>query len=316
MSATPDKVCEICFENPVELSRACCHFQTCLSCLGAYVTGKVCEGQPRVQCPSCRCLLLDSEVLDLLASGELRAKWRQFLVDAKRDPDLKTCPRCGVPQTRPEEYVRKSKWKLRHGAPVTCDSCDMHWCFVCHAPWHEGLTCRKFKRGDRAMKEWSKEVDFQGSRVQKNAQKCPGCKSYIQRSSGCTHMTCPQCKTDFCYTCGDRYCGYTNKAFRLLIGNHHSKYSPLGCRQLFLPHNDAKRRLIRGALTGARFLGCVGAAAGIIVLGAGAAALIVAVGVVAGPVYGGYCLRKAVLQRRRPLKPWARTLSDYFPDLD
>ena len=35
---------------------------------------------------------------------------------------------------------------------------------------------------------------------------CPGCDTLIERSSGCTHMTCLQvgCGTEFCMVCGRR----------------------------------------------------------------------------------------------------------------
>merc|ERR1719461_2273232 len=34
-----------------------------------------------------------------------------------------------------------------------------------------------------------------------NAKPCPRCKTLIQRSYGCNHMTCDICKHEFCYVC-------------------------------------------------------------------------------------------------------------------
>ncbi len=31
---------------------------------------------------------------------------------------------------------------------------------------------------------------------------CSGCKAYVSRSYGCSHMTCTSCQEHFCYTCG------------------------------------------------------------------------------------------------------------------
>ena len=73
------------------------------------------------------------------------------------------------------------------------------WCFNCHGPWHSGISCHKNQKNDKSLKLWSKKYFGHG---QKNAQKCPKCKIYIQRSEGCDHMICTNCSTEFCYRCG------------------------------------------------------------------------------------------------------------------
>ena len=65
---------------------------------------------------------------------------------------------------------------------------------------------------------------------------------FIQRSSGCDHMTCVRCKTDFCYRCGERFIEIR------FIGDHYSKLSILGCKYRLKPNNPAQRRFIRGAV--------------------------------------------------------------------
>ncbi|KAF9480440.1 hypothetical protein BDN70DRAFT_612528 [Pholiota conissans] len=31
---------------------------------------------------------------------------------------------------------------------------------------------------------------------------CPGCRSHVQKSEGCNHMSCTRCTHHFCYRCG------------------------------------------------------------------------------------------------------------------
>lgn len=38
--------------------------------------------------------------------------------------------------------------------------------------------------------------------IAKESQCCPTCNVRVQRSFGCNHMTCTQCRTHFCYRCG------------------------------------------------------------------------------------------------------------------
>jgi hypothetical protein len=55
---------------------------------------------------------------------------------------------------------------------VQCVECNLIWCFQCHSPWHDGIQCREFRRGDRMLKKWAREVHY----GQHNAQQCPSCK--------------------------------------------------------------------------------------------------------------------------------------------
>ena len=55
---------------------------------------------------------------------------------------------------------------------VQCVQCSLIWCFQCHSPWHDGIQCKEFRRGDRMLKKWAREVHY----GQHNAQQCPSCK--------------------------------------------------------------------------------------------------------------------------------------------
>jgi hypothetical protein len=58
---------------------------------------------------------------------------------------------------------------------VQCVECNLIWCFQCHSPWHDGIQCKEFRRGDRMLKKWAREVHY----GQHNAQQCPSCKVTI-----------------------------------------------------------------------------------------------------------------------------------------
>ena len=55
---------------------------------------------------------------------------------------------------------------------IQCPTCQFVWCFKCHSPWHEGVNCKEYKKGDKLLRHWASEIEH----GQRNAQKCPKCK--------------------------------------------------------------------------------------------------------------------------------------------
>lgn len=58
---------------------------------------------------------------------------------------------------------------------------------------------------------------------------CPNCKVDVEKNGGCSHMTCSQCKHEFCWNCQAKYspagcgCGSSNKLRRLLAVTAHGR---------------------------------------------------------------------------------------------
>uniref|UniRef100_A0A673M242 RBR-type E3 ubiquitin transferase n=1 Tax=Sinocyclocheilus rhinocerous TaxID=307959 RepID=A0A673M242_9TELE len=136
------------------------------------------------------------------------------------------------------DYKMKTSTKSEHKYKIQCTKCQFVWCFKCHAPWHEGLKCRDYRKGDKLLRHWASVIEY----GQRNAQKCPRCKIHIQRTEGCDHMTCTQCKTNFCYRCGEKY-----RHLRF-FGDHTSNLSVFGCKYRYLPEKPHLRRLVRGSV--------------------------------------------------------------------
>ncbi|KAK7091292.1 hypothetical protein V1264_008996 [Littorina saxatilis] len=293
-----DTECYVCFEEAKLRRRLCCDFPVCDPCLESYLTVQISQANVNVECLNidCNSYIHRNEISARLPAN-MKMKFYKFLIDANVDPTIKTCPRCSVGHQVDKADLRNRKI-LKQGLLATCARCELEWCFNCHSPWHKGLTCKQFRKGDALLKDWAKEFHY----GQINAQKCPKCKVFIQRTLGCDHMTCSRCDSSFCYRCGENYRGFK------LLGNHFSRLSPFGCRYNFMPDSPHTRRLIRGAVLGGKLIGGL-ALSGFVVA---AGAFLLGISVVALPAWGGYKLhkRRKYRQYMGAMRKWTNKRQD------
>jgi len=275
--------CMVCFLETNEISiRSCCSGIICLSCFEAHVRSKIEEAIVKIICPlgNCDNAVTDDEVEELV-SEEIFEKYQQFKVEIEQNPLIKTCPGCSRIHHHPDlagSTTEEENDERPEELKVTCSKCQLVWCFACQAPWHHGLTCKEFCKGDKSLKIWAKN---RGQPV-RNACRCPKCHVFIQKSSGCDHMSCSRCHTEFCYRCGGKY------HHLKFLGNHYDRYSVLGCKYNFKPDKPAQRLAVRGALFSGQVM-LMPIVAGLVV---SAGCVVLGAGVVAAPFYGSYILIK------------------------
>lgn len=266
--------CRVCLEDKRIKPLNCCRKAVCEECLKRYTSSQVQLGRSDIICPITECsgFLEESVVVSHLANDEV-AKYRYFLELGQLDASTKPCPQCSQFTSLKTRTPSRAEQKYK----IECSTCRFVWCFKCHAPWHEGLKCRDYRRGDKQLHHWASVIEH----GQRNAQRCPRCKIHIQRTEGCDHMTCTQCNTNFCYRCGERY-----RHLRF-FGDHTSNLSVFGCKYRYLPDRPHLRRLVRGSVCVSKLL----VAPVVIVLVVVVGALSLVVGLVAFPIYYG-CKKK------------------------
>ena len=282
-----EAVCIVCYDTVYgQPKRQCCSQTVCTSCISAIVQTNVNEGQIFIACPNPDCDkgVISRDEISRHADKKLKEKYERLRLQVEGDGTKKPCPNCChiTEHTLPSKFRKFTVEDVR----LTCEKCNHVWCFNCHAPWHEGATCKQYRKGDRHFKKWTKEHSHSGIA---NCQKCPFCRVYIQRSTGCDHMTCNRCDTHFCYKCGERFLEFPG------IGSHYNKTSILGCKYNYNQRNPTKRVAVRGGYFGAKMAMLTGYP----VLFVAGAAVAVVVGAVALPIWGGYRLYKYNKNTRR-----------------
>lgn len=80
--------------------------------------------------------------------------------------------------------------------------CGNDWCFKCLKKAHRPIHCDLLQKwldkcagGDDDSTLW----------IKLNTKHCPKCKVQIQKNQGCMHMTCSQCRYEFCWLCMGDY---------------------------------------------------------------------------------------------------------------
>lgn len=265
----------------------CCKRRVCKSCMQQIIATNVNEGRVQILCPHPECgkPLPKSTILSHVQhDSETKEKYTRFCLNVDGDGTKKTCPNCcQITEHHFPRLRRLTEKELK----IKCSACELEWCFKCHAPWHESLSCRAFQKGNSQFKKWTQARSSNGIA---NCQKCPTCRVYIQRSTGCPHMNCSRCDTEFCYDCGGRF---------LELGFIDHKYGSelefWGCTENYLPNKPIKRKFARGGWLGAR----IAFLAGYPVLLVGAAVLVLIGGFIFLPIYGVYKLYRYSKNMRR-----------------
>ncbi|KAI3887427.1 hypothetical protein MKW92_050813 [Papaver armeniacum] len=200
----------------------CKHF-FCQHCLETYSTMQAREIMA-IQCPQIKCKeLVPPGLVKGLLGDEKFEQWESKLFHKTLDTmsDLVYCPRCDMACLEDTDHLAQ------------CPKCFFTFCGLCRDRLHVGVQCitseeklnllRNRQPGMKTTSQQRKELDMinqllNEKEIKRIAKKCPNCSMAISRISGCNHMRCTKCKTEFCYKCGDAY--YTGYCMNCTAFDH------------------------------------------------------------------------------------------------
>ena len=108
---------------------------------------------------------------------------------------------------------------------ILCPECEKPFCSKCNVEWHEGMSCKEYKEYLKNKNNINENIDKNNQYIQNYCKKCPTCKAPVEKTQSteqeqyekdtklaggtqdCNHMTCANCKVDFCWTCLKTYRG-------------------------------------------------------------------------------------------------------------
>lgn len=191
--------CQICFDRfeteKGKLGCGCGHCM-CKECWKQYVHTKVEDGAScwDIRCPVYKCgRRAPAALLEATLSRKDAARMKQVAIEnfVEKSSDIVWCP--GV------DCGKAVRILGGYGQPtdVLCAWCQSEFCFSCMEEGHRPVDCQ-------VVKFWKAKNDKESLNMEwlvVNTKGCPGCNRPIQKNQGCMHMTCSQCKHEFCWMC-------------------------------------------------------------------------------------------------------------------
>jgi len=193
--------CPICMEDLPASSVAAltCGHNVCVECWSDYILesskNRDCF---KLKCPCSDCpvavtttrlLQLGLQQSDVSQLEERQDRFRlKNYVEASKN--LQSClgPGCNLVQK-----ILSSKETL---SDIIC-LCDYVYCIRCLQPGHRPCPCD-------VAETWIEKATSEAENMQwilAKTKKCPKCRVPIEKNQGCNHMTCRNCRFEFCWLC-------------------------------------------------------------------------------------------------------------------
>ncbi|KIY43295.1 hypothetical protein FISHEDRAFT_53809 [Fistulina hepatica ATCC 64428] len=177
----------------------------CLGCITHYIRSKIDpqeEGIASIEkvvfpirCPECPQELWPQGIQDDVAERILTEKGMLLWHTQKL---LDSIPRFYCPNPKCSALVQI------HDDPdepqAICPSCRQTLCVECRVRWHKGYTCEEYQAIPPDERSPEDQLLLQLAKA-KNWRRCPNCKTIVELTIGCNHITC-RCGTHFCFRCG------------------------------------------------------------------------------------------------------------------
>ena len=200
--------CEICYDDegfpPHRMFAMACGHSFCRGCWGGFLEVALTNGPAciRQTCPAAGCseLVTEEEYAELAPPDHL-ARFRSYQLRnfVESNPMTRWCPGPGC------ERVAVGSGRMdgteSGGLVAECSDCDLSFCLRCGEEPHAPVGCRDLGKWNEKCKNESETANW----ILANTKPCPACKRPIEKSSGCMHMTCAQCKYDFCWMCSGKW---------------------------------------------------------------------------------------------------------------
>lgn len=197
--------CLICFTDKNLINLPLCSCLFCQDCTLAWHSTKIQQISfkinDKINCPNEKCSIQYDIIKDLIQNEDLDTKIKTGINEEllkkylHSTADIYSCPKINC-----HYYGFKNFKKELCDYPHKCELCGSEWCEA--AP--------KIVAFDKITKALRIDLSDFFSNIYEEAftESCPECCVYISRNGGCNHMTCKNCKYEFCWYCKQKYANH------------------------------------------------------------------------------------------------------------
>ena len=178
---------EINYEDKKVITQPCKHY-CCISCWFDYLKEKINNANVyKINCMKheCNYSLSDYFIRSIIGKdSQLLQKYDKFLSRKKLMESNKKIKFCPYPDC--DGYAEKKNKKEKI---VKCNF-GHEFCFNCSNKPHPNQKCEEII-----------DKDFEKWKSHRVVKRCPHCKFWTEKNEGCNHMTCIECKFQWCWLC-------------------------------------------------------------------------------------------------------------------
>lgn len=177
--------CDTCYEENVKgYSLACSHSQ-CVKCMRKLFQHAL--GDNSLLPLRCCDVPIDMNISTQLLEKK-DAERLQRRVEEQEATNKMYCPQCSA-------FLNLDLINSTSSTDINC-VCGTDICVVCKTVAHPGVTCAENKSSQIDPDELALELS-----LKEGWKQCPQCQMIIELDFGCNHMTCINCRHEFCYKC-------------------------------------------------------------------------------------------------------------------
>lgn len=201
MQLSQIKTCPVCYDDMPLLAMPCGH-EFCEECWFSFCEVKISDGPVcvRTTCPHAGCpeVVTEDEFSVALSAKapNLLSRYLSFQLRSFVDSNKLTrwCPGKGCERIA---CATSASAMEQDNNVAHCDACTTNFCIICGEEPHSPCGCRELGQWNEKCRNESETANW----ILANTKSCPKCVSRIEKNQGCNHMTCQQCKHEFCWIC-------------------------------------------------------------------------------------------------------------------
>ena len=165
-------------------------------CFNEYLLSQINQRRFPITCPQCKKTLEDQDIYERIDPQSYK-NYTKFLLDGFVSTHASEYSCCPTPDC-PYVFVANGQ------SFYQCEVCKKQYCLTCRVEYHNKMNCKQYQQTIIDKKTALADTEFLNFVKGTNYKQCPNCKFWVEKSSGCNHMTC-RCRYEFCYVCGGKY---------------------------------------------------------------------------------------------------------------